>query len=151
MSNPNDQINYVQGNIDNIYTVLSKYSDYLGYRSLSKTDDALIPAFPAITIDFVHLTEKWKEMPRNMTLSMLFDITCYYANISDKNAREGIRNLLAKVTNCLRENWSINGYCPRLGSEIKSAIPYVLASGNKIVVGGVIQLITHKVVPVTFA
>ena len=148
MSSPNDTTNYIQTAIDNIYTVINNYQSYIGFVSLAKTDDAFIPKYPSITIDFDSMTSEWKSMPKRMTLNMNFSITCYYANISDKNSREGIRNLLSKVANCLRENWDMNNYCEELGSEILSVTPYVLASGDEIVVGGVISLAVHKVISV---
>ena len=149
MSSPNDTTNYIQTAIDNIYTVINNYQSYIGFVSLSKTDDAFIPKYPSITIDFDSMTSEWKSMPKRMTLNMNFSITCYYANISDKNAREGVRDLLSKVANCIRENWNLNGFAPDLGSEVLSAIPYVLASGDATVVGGVISLAVHKIISVT--
>lgn len=149
MGNPNDQTNYVQDFVDNIYTVLNNYQSYIGFVSLSKTDDAFIPKYPAITIDLDSMTEDWKEMPRRKKISAKFSITFYYANISDKNSRQGLRTGLNKIANCLRENWDLNDYCPQLGSEILSVTPYVLASGNDIVIGGVVTLVAHKVITVT--
>ena len=151
MSSPQDTTDYIQTAIDNIHTVINNYKDFIGFKSLSKTDDAFIPVYPAITIEFSSMTSEWKSMPKRMTLYMNFDITCYYANISDKNAREGIRNLLSKVANCLREHWNINGFATELGSEITSVQPYVLASGDEVVIGGVISLTVNKVITVTLS
>jgi len=151
MANPNDQTDYIQSAIDNIYTILSNYKSYIGYKILEKTDDALIPLYPAITIDFDSMTEDWKEMPRRKTLSMVFSITYYYTSMSDKGVRQGLRTGLSKITNVFRENFDLNGFCSQLGAEVLSVTPYVLAKGEDVIAGGVIVLQCNKVVSVTFA
>ena len=151
MANPSDTTDYIQGFIDNLYTVLNNHQSYIGFRSLSKTEDDLIPVYPAISIELDNFTEEWKSMPRRKTIMATFSINYYYANISDKNVRQGLRTGLNKIANCLRENWSINSYCPELGSEILSVTPYVLASGSEIVAGGVVSLRCNKVITVTLS
>lgn len=149
MSAPQDQIDYIQGFIDNIHTVLNGYQSYIGFKSLSKTEDAFIPIYPAITIELENLQEEWKSMPKRKTLMATFAINYYYANLSDKNVRQGLRTGLNKIANCLRENWKINGYCSDLGSDILSVTPYVLASGDEIVAGGVVSLRCNKVITIS--
>lgn len=149
MANPTDQTNYVEEFITNIHTVISNYKDFLGIADVGKSDDHFIPKFPYITIEFDNMVEDWKEMPRRKTLSATFSITCWYANLNDRNARQGLRTLLSKLGNVLREAWNVNSYCPQLGSEIKSITPYVLAKENEIVLGGIISFQCNKVITVT--
>lgn len=149
MSSPNDTSDYIKLAIDNIQTVISNYKDYIGYKILETNEDAFLPLYPAITIEFSSLTSEWKSMPKRMTLSMNFDITYYYASLSDKGVRRGVRIGLSKIANCLRENWDINDYCTDLGSEILSVTPYVLVQNENIVAGGVLSLRCYKVISVT--
>lgn len=149
MANPSDTVNYIQGFIDNIHTVINNYQSYIGFKSLSKTEDDFIPIYPAITIELSTMSEEWKSMPKRKTLMATFDINYYYANLSDKNVRQGLRTGLNKIANCLRENWDLNDYCPDLGTSILSVTPYVLASGSEVVAGGVLTIQCFKVITVT--
>jgi len=142
MSNPSDTTDYIAGFISNLQTVISTYKDFIGYSVLETNDDAFISKYPAITIEYASSTEEWKSMPKRKTIIANFDITYYHANISDKNVRRGLAN-------CLRENWDVNDYCPDLGSDIISITPYVLASGDEIVAGGVISLQCRKVISIS--
>mgnify|MGYP001616719578 CR=1 FL=1 len=151
MANPVDQTNYIQDFIDNIYTVINGYQSYIGFKSLSKTEDAFIPNYPAITIELENMGEEWKSMPKRKTLMATFAINYYYANLSDKNVRQGLRTGLNKIANCLRENWDLNNYCLDLGTEILSVVPYVLANGDQIIAGGVISLRCNKVISVVLS
>lgn len=148
MANPVDQTNYIQDFIDNIYTVINGYRSYIGFKSLSKTEDAFIPNYPAITIELENMQEEWKSIPKRKTIMVTFAINYYYANLSDKNVRQGLRTGLNKIANCLRENWDMNDYCPDLGSDILSVTPYVLASGDEIVAGGIVSIRCYKVISV---
>lgn len=147
--NPSDTNDYIKLAIDNIQTVIANYKDYIGYKILETNEDAFLPMYPAITIEFSSLTSEWKSMPKRLILSMNFDINYYYASLSDKGVRRGVRVGLSKLSQCLRENWDLNDYCPDLGSEILSVTPYVLASGDEIVAGGVVSLRCNKVISVT--
>src|SRR3990170_7785240 len=149
MANPSDQTDYIAGFISNIQTVISNYQSYIGYKILETNEDAFIPIYPAISIEYASSTEEWKSMPKRKTIIANFDITYFFGSISDKGVRQGLRTGLSKLANCLRENWKINDYCPELGSDIISVTPYVLASGDDIVAGGVISLQCRKVVSVT--
>ena len=149
MANPSDQTDYIAGFISNIQTVISNYQSYIGYKILETNEDAFIPIYPAISIEYANSTEEWKSMPKRKTIIANFDITYYFGSISDKGVRQGLRTGLSKLSNCLRENWDLNDYCPDLGSEIISVIPYVLASGNEIIAGGVISLQCRKVISIT--
>jgi len=149
MSNPSDTTDYIAGFISNLQTVISTYKDFIGYSVLETNDDAFISKYPAITIEYASSTEEWKSMPKRKTIIANFDITYYHANISDKNVRRGLRTGLSKLANCLRENWDVNDYCPDLGSDIISITPYVLASGDEIVAGGVISLQCRKVISIS--
>ncbi len=151
MSSPNDSTDYIAGFTTNIQTVLNTYKDFIGCNIIETNDDAYIPRYPAITIELENFTEDWKEMPRRKTITANFNITYYYANINDKNVRQGVRLGLSKICNVLRENWDLNKYCPDLGAIVKSSTPYVLAKGTDIVAGGVIVLEASKVISVTFA
>ena len=148
MASPIDTTDHIQGFVDNIYAVINNYQSYIGFISLSKTEDALIPRFPAISIELDNFNEEWKSMPKRKTIIATFSINYYYANISDKNCRQGLRVGLNKISNCLRENWNMNDYCPDLGSDILSVTPYILASGDEVVAGGVISLQCRKVISV---
>lgn len=148
MANPVDQTNYIQDFIDNIYTVINGYQSYIGFKSLSKTEDVFIPNYPAITIELENMQEEWKSIPKRKTIMATFAINYYYANLSDKNVRQGLRTGLNKIANCLRENWDMNDYCPDLGSDILSVTPYVLASGDEIVAGGIVSIRCYKVISV---
>src|SRR3972149_4668824 len=149
MANPSDQTDYIAGFILNIQTVISNYQSYIGYKILETNEDAFIPVYPAISIEYANSTEEWKSMPKRKTIIANFDITYYFGSISDKGVRQGLRTGLSKLSNCLRENWDMNDYCQELGSDIISVTPYVLASGDDIVAGGVISLQCRKVVSVT--
>ena len=149
MANPSDQTDYIAGFISNIQTVISNYQSYIGYKILETNEDIFISKYPAITIEYANSTEEWKSMPKRKTIIANFDITYYFGSISDKGVRQGLRTGLSKLSNCLRENWKINDYCPELGSDITSVTPYVLASGNEIIAGGVISLQCRKVISVT--
>lgn len=149
MSNPNDTTDYIAGFITNIQTVLSTYKSYHNCQIIETNDDAFIPRYPALTIELANFHEEWKEIPRRKTIVANFDITYYYANLSDKNCRVGLRTGLSKIANVLRENWDLNNYTPQLGSTVLSVTPYVLAKGEAIVAGGVISLQCKKVVDVT--
>ena len=151
MPNTEDTTDYIQGFIDNIYAVLMNYKDYVGFIDVGKTDDAFIPRYPYCTIDLASFSEEWKEIPRRKTIIANFDITFYYANLNDKNCRQGLRTGLSKIANVFRENWSLNDYTPQLGSTISSVTPYVLAKGDAIIAGGVISLQCNKVISVTFS
>ena len=148
MANPNDQTDYIAGFITNIQAVIQNYKDFIGYSVLETNDDAFIAKYPAITIEFDSMTEEWKSMPKRKTIIANFSITYYHASISDKGVRRGLRTGLSKLANCLREQWDLNDYCPDLGTEILSVIPYVLASGDDIVAGGVLSLQCRKVISV---
>ena len=117
MSNPSDTTNYIEDLITNVHTVISNYKDYLAVADIAKTEDNFIPKYPYITIELDSITEAWKEMPRRKTLSMQLSITYWYANLNDRNSRQGLRTGLSKLGNVLRENWDINDYCPQLGSD----------------------------------
>lgn len=149
MANPNDQTDYIAGFITNIQTILSNYKDFHGCQIIETNDDAYIPRYPACTIELANFHEEWKEIPRKKTITANFDITYYFASLSDKGCREGLRKGLSKIANVLRENWDLNDYCPDLGSSVLSVTPYVLAKGDAIVAGGVISLQCRKVVNVT--
>ena len=151
MSNPSDTTNYIEDLITNVHTVISNYKDYLGIADVAKTEDNFIPKYPYITIELDNITERWKEMPRRKTLSIQLSITYWYANLNDRNSRQGLRTGLSKLGNVLRENWDVNNYCENLGSEILSITPYVLARDQEIVMGGVVSLVCHKVISVTLA
>ena len=146
--NPSDTADYIKICIDNIQAVIQNYKDFIGYKILETNEDSFISLYPAITIEFSSMTSEWKAMPKRMTLNMNFDITYYHANISDKNVRRGLREGLSKLSNCLRENWNMNDFCEELGSEILSVTPYVLASGDQIIAGGIISLQCRKVISV---
>lgn len=150
MSSPIDENDYIQGFIDNIYIILNAYKDFIGCNIIETNDDAYIPRYPAITVELENFTEAWKEMPRRKTITANFNITYYYANINDKNVRQGVRLGLSKICNVLRESWNLNEYCSDLGAVVKSSTPYVLAKGTDIVAGGVIVLEAQKVISVTF-
>lgn len=149
MGNPNDTTNYIQSLIDNIHTVITNYRDYLGVSDVFKSDDHFIPRYPFITIDFDNSREEWKSMPRRKIIIATFSITYYSSNLNDRNAREGLRNGLSKLSNILRENWDLADSCPDLGTEILSVTPYVLATNEQVVLGGVISLECRKVITVT--
>ncbi len=149
MGNPNDTTDYIQSFIDNIYTVISNYKDFLGVRNITTTEDNFIPVFPSITIELDRMQEDWKEMPRRKTLSATFSIVYYSSNLNDRGGRQNLRSGLNKLANCLRENWDVNDYCPQLGSEILSITPYVFARNQEIVLGGEISFRCHKVITVT--
>jgi len=151
VSSPNDVNDYIAGFISNIQTVISNYQSYIGYKILETNEDAFIPVYPAISIEYASSTEEWKSMPKRKTIIANFDITYFFGSISDKGVRQGLRTGLSKLANCLRENWKINDYCPELGSDIISVTPYVLASGNEIIAGGVISLQCRKVISVTLS
>jgi len=151
MANPSDQTDYIAGFILNIQTVISNYQSYIGYKILETNEDAFIPVYPAISIEYANSTEEWKSMPKRKTIIANFDITYYFGSISDKGVRQGLRTGLSKLSNCLRERWDINGYCLDLGSDIISVTPYVLASGDQIIAGGVISLQCRKVISVTLS
>ncbi len=151
MSSPNDQTDYIKGFIDNLQTVISNYKDFIGYKILETNDDAFLPVYPAITIEYASSKEEWRSMPKRKTIIGRFDITYYFGSLSDKGVRRGVRVGLSKIANCLREQWTVNGYCPELGSDILSITPYVLASGNDVVAGGVISLQCSKVISVTIS
>src|SRR3972149_11912275 len=151
MSNPSDTTDYIAGFISNIQIVISTYKDFIGYYVLETNDDAFISKYPAITIEYASSTEEWKSMPKRKTIIANFDITYYFGSISDKGVRQGLRTGLSKLSNCLRERWDINGYCLDLGSDIISVTPYVLASGDQIIAGGVISLQCRKVISVTLS
>lgn len=147
----NDTSDYVKLAIDNIQIVLSNYKDYHGCQIIETNDDAFIPRYPALTIEFDSMHEEWKEIPRRKILIMNFSITYYFASLSDKGCRQGLRAGLSKIANVLRENWDINNFTTHLGSTVTSVIPYVLQKGDAIVAGGVITLQCNKVIDVTFA
>ena len=149
MANPSDTTDYIAGFILNIQTVISTYKDFIGYSVLETNDDAFISKYPAITIEYASSTEEWKSMPKRKTIIANFDITYYFGSISDKGVRQGLRTGLSKLSNCLRENWNMNNYCSDLGSDIISVTPYVLASGNEIIAGGVISLQCRKVISIS--
>ena len=149
MASPSDTTDYIAGFISNIQTVIANYKDFIGYKILETNDDAFLPLYHAITIEYSSSTEEWKSMPKRKTIIANFDITYYYGSLSDKGVRRGVRIGLSKLANCLRENWDINDYCSDLGSDILSIIPYVLASGDEIIAGGVISLQCRKVISVT--
>ncbi len=149
MGNPNDQTDYLEGFVDNIVTVIQNYKDFLGLKNIFRTEDHFIPTYPSVSVELNLVNEEWKAMPRRKTIRAVFDITYYSSNLNDRNARQSLRTGLSKLSNCLRERWDINGYCPDLGSDILSVTPYVLAQGNEIVLGGVISLECRKVISVT--
>ena len=149
MANPADTTDYIAGFISNIQTVISNYKDFIGYKILETNDDAFIPNYPAITIEYASSSEEWKSMPKRKTIIANFDITYYYGSLNDKGVRRGLRTGLSKLANCLRENFDMNDYCADLGSDILSVTPYVLASGDDIIAGGVISLQCRKVISVT--
>ena len=149
MANPSDTTDYIAGFILNIQTVISTYKDFIGYSVLETNDDAFIAKYPAITIEFDSMTEEWKSIPKRKTIIANFSITYYFGSISDKGVRRGLRTGLSKLANCLRENWDMNDYCSDLGSDIISVTPYVLASGDDIVAGGVISLQCRKVISIS--
>ena len=151
MASPSDTTDYIAGFISNIQTVISNYKDFIGYKILETNDDAFLPNYPAITIEYASSTEEWKSMPRRKAIIANFDITFYYGSLNDKGVRRGLRTGLSKLANCLRENWDMNDYCVDLGSDILSVTPYVLASGDDIVAGGVISLQCRKVISVTLS
>ena len=148
MANPSDTTDYIAGFIANIQAVLQNYKDFIGYSVLETNDDAFLAKYPAITIEFDSMTEEWKSMPKRKTIIANFSITYYFGSISDKGVRRGLRTGLSKLSNCLRENWDLNDFCEDLGTEILSVIPYVLASGDQIIAGGVISLQCRKVISV---
>ena len=151
MANPVDTTDFIAGFISNIQTVISNYKDFIGYKLLEINDDAFIPNYPAITIEYSSSTEEWKSIPKRKVIIANFDITYYYGSLSDKGVRRGVRTGLSKLANCLRENWDINDYCSDLGSDILSVTPYVLASGDDVVAGGVVSLQCRKVISVTLS
>ena len=151
MASPSDTTDYIAGFISNIQTVIANYKDFIGYKILETNDDAFLPLYPAITIEYSSSTEEWKSMPKRKTIIANFDITYYYGSLSDKGVRRGVRTGLSKLANCLRERWDMNGYCPDLGTEILSVIPYVLASGDDVVAGGVVSLQCRKIISVTLS
>ena len=149
MSSPSDTTDYIESLVTNIHTVISNYRDFLGIADVFRTEDHYIPRYPFITIEFNNSREEWKSMPKRKTIIAVFDITYYSSNLNDRNARQSLRTGLSKLSNCLRENWDLNDYCPDLGSDILSVTPYVLAQGNEVVLGGVISLECRKVITVT--
>ena len=144
----NDQTDYIQGFIDEIYNVLNSYKDFIGCNIIEKTDDAFLPRFPAITIDLDSFSEEWKEIPRRKVLTGNFSISYFFGNINDKNMRQGVRSGMGKICNVFREQWTLNGYCPQLGIRTTSAIPYVFMKDSNIIAGAVITLQAKKVVDV---
>ncbi len=151
MANPADQTNYVEEFVTNIQTILLNYKDFLGVKNIYTTEDNFIPVYPSISIEFDKMEESWKEMPRRKTISATFSITYYSSNLNDKNARQGLRTGLNKLGNILRENWSVNSYCPQLGSEILSVTPYVLARNQEIILSGEILFQCSKVISVVIS
>ena len=149
--NTNDTTDYIQGYIDNIYIILMNYKDYVGFVNVDKTDDSFIPRYPYCTIELANFQEEWKEIPRKKTIIANFDITYYFANLNDKNCRQGLRLGLSKIANVFRENWSLNDYTPQLGSTVTSVTPYVLAKNDNVIAGGVIALQCKKVINVEFS
>ena len=149
MANPNDQTDYLEGFVTNIHTVISNYKDFLGLKNIFRTEDNFIPTYPSVSIELNFVAEEWKSMPKRKTIIARFDITYYSSNLNDRNARQSLRSGLSKLSNCLRENWDLNDYCPDLGTDILSVTPYVLAQGNEIVLGGILSLEVRKVISVT--
>jgi len=147
----NDITDYVQECIDNIYIILMGYKDYINCVDVGKTDDIFIPKYPYITIEFDSMQQEWKEMPNRMLLIMNFSLTYYYANLSDANCRQGLREGLSKIASVFRENWSINSYCSELGSAVANIVPYVLAKGTDVVAGGVVSLQCKKIINIEFS
>lgn len=148
---PNDTTIYIDEFIDKIKTILNNYKDYIGQVNTYTTDDVYIPKYPAITIELDNWAEEWKEIPRRKTLIATFAITYYYQQLSTSIMRTELRKGLNKICNVLRENWTLDGYTPTLGSTVISATPYVLARGEEIVAGGVITFECRKIITIEFA
>ena len=96
MASPSDTTDYIAGFISNIQTVIANYKDFIGYKILETNDDAFLPLYPAITIEYSSSTEEWKSMPKRKTIIANFDITYYYGSLSDKAVRRGERIGLSK-------------------------------------------------------
>ena len=86
MANPSDQTDYIAGFILNIQTVISNYQSYIGYKILETNEDAFIPVYPAISIEYANSTEEWKSMPKRKTIIATFDITYYFGSIKPEIA-----------------------------------------------------------------
>ena len=145
----NDSTDYITDFISNIQIVLNNYKDYIGVHTVATNDDLYIPRYPYITIEADSWTEEWKEIPRRKTLIANFSISYFCADINDKSVREKTRTGMSKICNVIRENWSLNNFCPQLGAHITSSVPYVMMKGESIVAGGVITLQCKKVITVT--
>jgi len=141
--------NYFRNAVLNCIEVLKKFPDE-NNRRIRKfyEEDVVTPITPCFV---VIATGSKDEMRASQNLSRIrytihinLEIWYYHADLTEEIKRNEITYILWEVSDLLKRNITLNGFVPKLGSEITGTRWVPQARGNKILAGGVINLLVKK-------
>jgi len=147
-----DTDNIFEDTIQNVVEVIDNNRSSLGLKDIHDTELGYITRFPCVTVEFDSSSELWEEMgnPPRKRVDVTVAITYYHEEWTEKTRRKEIRKQLDKLAKVLRENWTVNDYCARFGSNIDavSAID-IMSPREQIIAGGRVTLTCSKETSVT--
>jgi len=134
----------------NCIEVLKKFSSESG-REIKQyyEEDVWVPKTPCFVVLFGRSDDEMRSSQNlsriRYTIPILLEIRYYYEDLTEETKRNEITYVLWEVNELLKKNITLNGFVPKLGTEVTGVrwAPQPREE-NRFLAGGIISLLVKK-------
>lgn len=141
--------NYFRNAVLNCIEVLKKFT-IENNRTIRNyyEEDILNPTTPCFAVIVAGSKDEMRASQNlsriKYTIHINLEIWYYHADLTEETKRNEITYLLWEVSDLFKRNITLNGFVPKLGSEITGVRWVPQLRGSRILAGGVINLLARK-------
>jgi len=147
--NLRDEDNYFRNAVRNCIEVLKKFASE-NKREIKEyyEEDVLNPRTPCFIVivtgsrDELRASQNLSRM--KYTIHMNLEVWYYHADLTEETKRNEITYVLWEISDLLKKNITLNGFVPKLGTEITGTRWAPQRRGNRILAGGMVNLLVKK-------
>ncbi len=137
----NAVLNCIQVLKDNMPRIGRKMKEYY-------EEDILNPICPSMAVivenseDEMRSTQAFVHV--RYTIDIGLQVWYYHEDLTEETKRNEITYILWEINKLLKENITLNGFVPHMGLEVRGARWSPRIRGDRMLAGGVIILVAHK-------
>ena len=118
-------------------------------------EDMSNPSTPSFAVLVVSSEDEMRSVDAitqmRYTINIGMEVWYYHAELTEETKRNEITYILWEINDLLKQNFTLNGFVPKLGVEVLGARWVPRKFTTRVVAGGVITLVAKKLLTITNA